>query len=198
MKYAMAYRDFRRVRSLRLAENGNACVGFGRYKQVKLRELYQEPGKRRYLKEKWKCHSWPEDNNLLFVTGTSTFSGVKSRTVTRGPRWKLLLITFCIVINVVHPLVTPQWGLCCALQIFFFGLLCQTQHRNCKWLTRLIILFYNTVEALKLAWIWGSYVILNQTTSKDSDLECSNIVSAPSPILIFRGPRSWVLELFPH
>ncbi|XP_075899328.1 uncharacterized protein LOC142899569 [Nelusetta ayraudi] len=51
-KYAIAHRAFRKVRSLELAQNGKALVGFGKYKDVKLRELYQDPDRRRYLKEK--------------------------------------------------------------------------------------------------------------------------------------------------
>lgn len=124
----------------------------------------------REMKE--KCRSWPADINLLFVTATSTFSGVTSRPVTRGPWWKLLLITFWIVINAVHPLATPPlvtdirpeagtanrpgtspWGLCCALQKIFSA--CVATHTtlhllfHCKWLSRTITLFYNTVSTSK-------------------------------------------------
>lgn len=48
-KYAMAYREFRKVRSLELAQNGNARVGFGQYKRAKLRELYRDPDRRSYV-----------------------------------------------------------------------------------------------------------------------------------------------------
>lgn len=153
----------------------------------------------REMKE--KCLSWPADINLLFVPATSAISGVTSRPVSQDPWWKLLLITFWIVINAVHPLATPPlvtdirpeagtanrpgtspWGLCCALQKIFSA--CVAKHTtlhllfHCKWLSRTIALFYNTVLALKMAWIWSSYVILNQpTTSKNWSKQMSALWS---------------------
>lgn len=40
-RYAKAYREFRKVRSLKLAENSRALVGFGRFERDTLSELYR-------------------------------------------------------------------------------------------------------------------------------------------------------------
>lgn len=51
-RYAKAYREFRKVKSLRLAENGRALVGFGRFKRDTLWGLYHsdDPERIRYSK----------------------------------------------------------------------------------------------------------------------------------------------------
>lgn len=63
----MTFREFRKVRSLRLAQDGNARVGFGKYKRDKLRELYQsrDPERLRYLTENWQRSVTVGQQNLI-------------------------------------------------------------------------------------------------------------------------------------